>query len=151
MESSKLPALGGTMSERAETIDARNSESRLPVRAASHSSEPARSSSADLQPPPSSAPSSGAYLPPPPAQLVAALAEFETSGPESFRRSVPEFTAADAPIGVPDPKAKVSTVQDDGTKAAPVPVTAPAINAKIAGAVAGVAVVIMALWALFSR
>src|SRR6185436_14592558 len=102
MESSKLRALGGTMNElpaERSSNDGRGSESRQP-RAAS-------SSSSDLRPP-SSGPISGADLPPPPAQLVAALAEFETSGPgpESFRRSVPDFTPPDAPIGAPDSRSK---------------------------------------------
>ena len=141
------------MSDSAEgvAVNARISEPRQPVRTASTSSEPARSSSADLQPPPSSGPPPSSVLPPPPAQLVAALAEFETSGPESFRRSVPEFTSADAPIGSPDPKAKAPSAQEAGPKVAAEPIATPAINPKIAAVVAGVAFVLVALWALLSK
>jgi hypothetical protein len=82
---------------------------------------------------------------------VAALAEFETSGPgpESFRRSVPDFTAPDAPIGAPDPKAKAAPlVEAPPATARPAPASG---NIKIAGAVAGLACIVIALWALFSR
>jgi hypothetical protein len=82
---------------------------------------------------------------------VAALAEFETSGPESFRRSVPEFTAADAPIGSPDLTAKASPARDEGAKPAAASAPTPTINGKIAGVVAGVALIVIALWALLSR
>jgi hypothetical protein len=124
--------------------DGRGSESRQP-RAAS-------SSSADLRPPPSSGPTSGADLPPPPAQLVAALAEFETSGPgpESFRRSVPDFTPSDAPIGAPDSRPKTDAAKVESPKAA-APAPAPSGNVKLAGVIAGVVCIAIALWALFFR
>jgi hypothetical protein len=84
---------------------------------------------------------------------VAALAEFETSGPgpESFRRSVPDFTPADAPIGAPDSRATPAAAKVDAPQAAAPTAAAPAINSKIAGIVAGVALVIIAAWALLSR
>jgi hypothetical protein len=132
--------------------DARGSESHQPV-SVSKSSEPGRSSSSDLLPPPSSS----SPLPPPPAQLVAALAEFETSGPgpDSFRRSVPDFTPPDAPIGAPDPRLTSTPARADAPRenAQPAarPAAAPAASSKIAGIVAGVALVVVALWALFLR
>jgi hypothetical protein len=126
--------------------DGRGSESRQPARAAS-------SSSSDLRPPPSSGPISGADLPPPPAQLVAALAEFETSGPgpESFRRSVPDFTPADAPIGAPDSRPKTAEAKGETAKAPARPAPAPSSSIKLVGIIVGVVCIAVALWALFLR
>jgi hypothetical protein len=141
------------MSEPAESVSMNGRSSESSIRTAPTSSEPARSSSVDLQPPPSSGPSSSSYLPPPPAQLVAALAEFETSGPgpESFRRSVPDFTPPDAPIGAPDASAKASPARVEAPQPPARSAAAPAISSKIAGIVGGVAFIIVALWALLSR
>src|SRR5262249_41989798 len=107
----------------------------------------------DLKPPPSSGDSTSSFLPPPPAQLVAALAEFETSGPgpESFRRSVPDFTPPDAPIGAPDSRAKPAPREVDAPPAAPARTGGPAIDGRVAGVVGAVALVAIGVWALFFR
>jgi hypothetical protein len=136
------------MSEPAESVSMKARTSESSVRAAPPSSEPARSSSVDLKPP------SSGPVPPPPAQIVAALAEFETSGPgpESFRRSVPDFTPPDAPIGAPDANAKPAPARVDAAPqvaASTAPASAP--NFKIAGVAGGIVLIAIALWALFSR
>jgi hypothetical protein len=124
------------MSEPAENVSTTERNSESSVRAA-----------------PNSAEASSSYLPPPPAQLVAALAEFETSGPgpESFRRSVPDFSPPDAPIGAPDTQSKPSPARVETQETVTKTAAAPAPNFKLPGIVAGVALVIVALLALLSR
>jgi hypothetical protein len=100
----------------------------------------------NLSPPPSSAPVSGVAVPPPPAQLVNALAEYETRTRESF----PSFTelAPSSTTSASAPDANQARADEARNR--------PSLDARTTGfRVAAVAIaamsVIAALVALFFR
>jgi hypothetical protein len=89
-----------------------------------------------LSPPTTSGPASVPDLPPPPAQLVAALTEFETSAPESFKAvtapesALPKTTAPTAGTQLVDAQARSKL--------------------RLASIVAGVRIVMGRVWTFFS-
>jgi len=93
----------------------------------------------NLSPPSSSPPVSGVAVPPPPAQLVAALAEYETKARDSFPSFgdlAPSSSTANPSIPVAQPGA------DDVRKRPPF---------RIAGVAIAAMIVVVALLALFLR
>ena len=107
---------------------------------------PSRSGTRDLGTAPASERISKHDLPPPPAQVVSALAAFETAAPESFRIG-PKSTAAHT-VGAQDPTAATVLRIHENSE---VSISGSSRKLKIGGIAAASVILVGTVWALLSK